>query len=425
MNRKKDALKPDARNRWLNLGLVALLTYLLVFTGMQIYLEGWCAACDYCAFLSAGQVINDGQIVDIYDLDTLESYQREVFTAANSMSPEFEVLGILYLPVFILPFSLFALLEFKTGLILWMGINIIGLILYLRFFIKKLFGHQPRFRLILILMLSLPVYQTIFYGQVNLLLVIAVGEFYRALKSDKFFLAGLWLGGLLIKPQLLILILPFLLIQRRFKALGGFAVAALGVGGASFALVGLEGLIRMKDAVLAAAAGGVSSNPMFMMNWRMLGIYLSSFTWPVLGEVFTIGLSLITALLTLFVFRKRMTTDDPRFTTALLAVMAATTLIAPHAHTHTAVILLPVLVASFLRKELPQKLFYFWAFFPMVVNFCLYLLGAAIKVDLLPTSLALLILVLYGTAMLISNLILLVWSLRWKREELVSPEDNS
>jgi len=184
--------KNKTPNRWLNLGLVALLTYLLVFTVMQIRLEGWCTACDYCAFLSAGRAINAGQFADIYNLDILESYQREIFTAANSMSPEFEVLGILYLPVFILPFRLFALLGIKTGLILWMGINLLGLVFYLRFFVKKLFGHRPGAQLLLVLMLSLPVYQTIFYGQVNLLLVIAIGEFIRALLSKKPFLAGIW-----------------------------------------------------------------------------------------------------------------------------------------------------------------------------------------------------------------------------------------
>jgi hypothetical protein len=260
------------------------------------------------------------------------------------------------------------------------------------------------------------VYQTIFYGQVNLLLVIAVGEFIRALLSKKPFLAGIWLAGLLIKPHLLILILPFLLIQRQFKALGGFTVAALGVGGASLALVGWEGLIQLKDAVLAAAVGGVSSNPMFMMNWRMLGIYLSSFMQPIVGDVFTIVLSGLTALFPLIVFRKKMTSDDPRLLTALLAVLAATTLIAPHAHTHTAVILLPLLVVLFLRGELPRKQLYFWAFFPTIVNFCLYLLGAAIKVDLMPNSFAFVVLVAYGTAMLIANLVILIWAIRESRK---------
>jgi hypothetical protein len=278
--------------------------------------------------------------------------------------------------------------------------------------VKKLFGHKPGAQLLLILMLSLPVYQTIFYGQVNLLLVIAVGEFVRALLSKKPFLAGIWLAGLLIKPHLLILILPFLLIQRQFKALGGFAVAALGVGGASLALVGWEGLILLKDAVLAAAAGGVSSNPMFMMNWRMLGIYLSSFTRPVVGDVFTIGLSILTALFPLIAFRRKMASDDPKYLTALLAVLAATTLIAPHAHIHTAVILLPLLVVLLLRGELPKKQLYFWAFFPTIVNFCLYLIGVAINMNWLPDNFVYVVMIFYGASMLFANLVILVWTLR-------------
>jgi hypothetical protein len=109
-----------------------------------------------------------------------------------------------------------------------------------------------------------------------------------------------------------------------------------------------------------------------------------------------------------------MASDDPKFLTALLAVLAATTLIAPHAHTHTAVILLPLLLVLFLRGALPKKQLYFWAFFPIIVNFCLYVLGAAIKVDLMPVSFGYVVLVAYGTAMLIANLVILVWALRKK-----------
>lgn len=408
--------------RWLNLGLVGIFTFLLVFIGMQFYLEGWCASCDYCAFLSAGQIINDGRFSDIYNLELLENYQREIFTAANSMTPEFDVLAILYLPIFILPFRFFALLGFKVGLFLSIAINILGFIFYLRFFVRKVFSNQSTVQLLLIILLSLPVFQTVFYGQPNLLLVVSLGEFIRALLSDKRIKAGLWLGALLIKPHLLLLLLPFLLLQRRFKVLRGFVVSALVVFGISMALVGVDGLIGLKDAVLQAAGGGVSSNPMFMMNWRMLGIYISTLTLPVVGEVFTIGLSILTAVIPLIVFRKKIEVGDPEFGVAFLAVMAATALIAPHVHIHTSVILLPFIMLSFLQGELAKSLLYFWSFFPTAINFLLYLIGAGIKSGLLPDSFAIVVLVAYGTSMLIANITLLAWAIRWRKEKTPLPE---
>lgn len=193
--------------------------------------------------------------------------------------------------------------------------------------------------------------------------------------------------------------------------MSGFAVSALVVFGISMALVGGDGIIGLKEAVFEAGRGGVSSNPMFMMNWRMLGIYISSLTLPVIGEVFTIGLSIITALIPLVVFRKKIETDDPEFGVAFLAVMAATALIAPHVHIHTAVILLPFIILLFLQGKMPNRLLYFWSFFPITINFLLYLMGAGIKAGLLPESFAFVVLVAYGTSMLIANITLLAWAL--------------
>ena len=59
----------------------------------------------------------------------------------------------------------------------------------------------------------MPVFLNFFFGQVNLWLLICAGEFFRAFLSAKPLKAGLFLGGWLLKPQLLILIIPFLLIQ--------------------------------------------------------------------------------------------------------------------------------------------------------------------------------------------------------------------
>ena len=71
------------------------------------------------------------------------------------------------------------------------------------------------------LLISLPVFLNLFTGQVNVWLVVCVGEFMRASISGREFRSGLWLGGLLLKPQALLLLAAGLLMRRRARILAG------------------------------------------------------------------------------------------------------------------------------------------------------------------------------------------------------------
>lgn len=110
------------------------------------------------------------------------------------------------------------------------------------------------------------------------------------------FRAGLWLGGLLLKPQTLILILPALLLQRSWKALIGFAAASLAVVGVSIGIGGSETMHSLTGLWLGSVSGIPTNNPQFMTNWRMIGIHMSPLIgpWAAWG-VALVGLS-ITAL---------------------------------------------------------------------------------------------------------------------------------
>ena len=99
-------------------------------------------------------------------------------------------------------------------------------------------------------MISLPVYFTIWEGQVNFWLAICVGEFIRLMLDDRPFIAGLWLGGWMLKPQLLPLITIFFLLHKFKKAFFGLTSSAFLSIVISFCLLGTRGVVNLLNILL-------------------------------------------------------------------------------------------------------------------------------------------------------------------------------
>jgi hypothetical protein len=140
---------------------------------------------------------------------------------------------------------------------------------------------------------------------------ICAGEIFRALIKSKSLKAGLWLGGWLFKPQLLILILPILLFKKRWKMLLGFFISLLFVFTISYGLIGKEGFLRLFDILVNSSQGGASSNPQGMMNWRMIGINLANYFNSNIRLGIIITGSLVTTIVTFLVFLKKSPEENP------------------------------------------------------------------------------------------------------------------
>jgi hypothetical protein len=156
----------------------------------------------------------------------------------------------------------------------------------------------------LMIFASLPVYLSIWGGQIDVWLAICVGEFMRALLSDKPFRAGLWLGGLLLKPQLLVLIGLVFVLQRSLRILAGLATCSAILVISSLALIGPSGMVQMLDLWLIYASGHTSSWIEGMTNWRMLGYHLSAILDPWVGWGIAAAGMLATLVIALFVWRR-------------------------------------------------------------------------------------------------------------------------
>jgi len=399
------------KENWINLLLVALATYYVISFAMPFVQGDWCRTIDYCGYYGAGLTMNGGSIADIYDTEVLGQFQFDVFDSLNGIERFTEVISMVYLPIFMVPFKFFSLFSFQISLLIWYLINIGGLILYLDYFFRQVDGSKPNLKILALMLLAYPVLLNFNYGQLNVFLVICAAEFIRSLFVHKPLRAGLWLGGWLLKPQLLIVVLLYLLIQKKFKTLLGFIISSILVFGASFLLVGWDGMLSLINLILDSAKGGAVSHYEYMMNWRMLSHYLSFFTSEIIGWIFLGVASLATIAAPLIVFRKEREVDSPEFWVGLLGVFAATTLVAYHAHLHTAMILIPILLFLFAKGWVDQRTIVLWVVVPYLGIALLYTIGMLILGNILPGYFGNVIEIGYGTGVLIANLILLLRSL--------------
>lgn len=354
--------------KWRNLLLTGLGAFFMVFT---IWLAAPHVECgriggDYCQYLSGGQVANVYGYAHIYDLQLPQEPQGgNLSPAANSAPAWFWPFP--YLPVFVLPFQLLSLLSPDIAFWTWTAANLAVLFLYLQSFLRRLDLQPAPNRLLLMIFVSLPVYMNLLTGQMNIWLVICIGEFMLSLLNRHSFRAGLWLGGLLLKPPLLLLIGLILLVRRSWQLLAGLAASSGALAIVCYLMVGPAGILQMLKLWFGAvnASGRVWVEG--MMNWRMLGVHLSNISSPWIGWGFAGAGALATLIVTFWVWRRPFDPSSPSFPVALLGILAATTMVTWHAHIHEAVILIPPLVYLYRTKALPEKVLDWWVFLPALM----------------------------------------------------------
>jgi len=212
-------------------------------------------------------------------------------------------------------------------------------------------------------MLSFPTFNNFSWAQIDVLFLICTGEIIRASVTKKYFATGFWTGFLLLKPQLIILILPLLLMERNFRLIKGFLVSSVFLFLFSFLLSGLQGMTEMVKMWLGYYPG---MYPEGMMNWRMVGLRLNILLQNNLGWLVT----LIGVVITLYYFsimvKKRPQFGSPEWVIVSMGVFAATCVVTWHSHVHMVIILIPFLIYGFLKRRLPIALFDLWILFPAI-----------------------------------------------------------
>ena len=239
-------------DKWQNLLLVALFFFYLSQFGFQYAKDGFLVGfgVDYLAFWSAGRIADDKGYAEIYDLENLRSIQNQVLETYHMVEKGIEsniqTFPAPILSFFIIPFQLLSRVNPKQSYWIWTGINLAVLIGYLFFFLRRTFPVNTPLssakQMLLLMLFSYPVFVSLTEGQVEVFLVVCMGEFIRYALDKKPLPSGVWLGGLVLKPQLLIIIIPVLIIQKNWKVLLGFFASSGLIIGSSFILSGPRGM---------------------------------------------------------------------------------------------------------------------------------------------------------------------------------------
>lgn len=372
---------------WLNLLLAALGLFYLAFgllylwTGRVVNHLG----VDFRTFRASAEIAWKYGFGSIYDPAKQDEFQRPWYDQHifGTGFDSYDYAPTYYLPAFVPLFLPLLLFDPRTSFYLWTGLNILLLVLYLWRFQKALRNHLD-WGILARMVLSVPVITSLLAGQVNVLLLVCMGEFILALIRGRDFRAGLWLAGLLLKWQVLILFLPGLLLGRRFRTLAGFVLVSLLILLLSVVLVGPDGLLTVGNLYLKASFGeNRTINPQLMMNWRSLATNLSLVLPASLAWVPAIIGMVVTVVAGLALWLRRPEASSPSFGFVLLGTYAATCATSWHMHIYTSLPLILPLLLLYSQRRVSWKTLYLWLYLPAALFPVLYALTSELAFNLI------------------------------------------
>ena len=388
-----------------------------------VFLRGY--GVDYLAFWSVGKIADEKGFAEIYDIENIRATQIQVLEDQGMLTKGGEAdispIPAPFFSFFVLPFQLLSRVEPKQSYWIWTGINLAVLIGYLIFFIRKtLPENTPSFfarRVFILMLLSFPVVVNLTEGQVEVFLMVCLGEFIRCAQNKNPLSSGLWLGGLLLKPQLLIMIIPILLIQRNWKVILGFFVSSGVIIGSSLILAGIEGMRSLIGLWFKYSEGIASNSPERMINWRMVAVNLnSSIGWAIA----ILGMAL-TTLAIIYLVRKNNVFGSSQWVMVMLGIFSATLAITWHSHFHMAAVLIPFLIYCYLTQMINKKAVLFWSVSTpailLIMNIGALFLYIFTEINI-PDFGA----ILLGASGFVSNLVILGSVLKYFREKTKTAE---
>lgn len=375
------------------------LLVLLAITAYKVNPKNLCAymGTDFRGYYTSVQIALERGFGAVYDPEIQGEYQSALaHPCAPDSLPPMERVAMPYLPLFVALFLPLRAISFTAGYLTWVTINLALLVFYLLRFSKAAGVSLSALRL-LQWVVCLPLLANLYLGQMNVLLLLCLGEFTLALLKDRRTRGGMWLAGLLIKPHTLILLLPGLLISRNWGVVRGFLAGALIVLGGSLAIGGLEGVRSSLDLALKFAGPLIRTAPT-MMNWRALALNLSEvipgrFAWATALA----GMALVGGVV-MVLWLRRSGRSGAGMVLLVFATYAGTLTIAWHSHFYLLAPLIPLLAYLDGKGILPLSVRSAWLLGPPLWYLLVYLADPSLAR------------ILFGLGMLALSLYLLAWA---------------
>src|SRR6185369_1312226 len=297
---------------------------------------------DYPAFHMAGKIALDGRLAELYDFDVQESYEQGM--------PRDGLLPFLYPPFVAAFYAPLAMLPYRAAYALFTLIafaSIAASLVLLRP-LSATIRRDPWLAGALVLAFY-PMFRAVLGGQNTALTLLILCGMWRLLHDGRDVAAGLLLGVLAYKPQLLVPVAGVVLLAGRFRVATGAAASAVVLFVASGFLAGWDWPQKWMQ-MLGDYAG---PDRRFNLHASIsLGQLTDLYGWER-------GWMVLSGLLSLWVAWVALAKGKRDLPAVLAIGMTASLLIAPHALYYDAGIALPAMMLVADRGR-PGEAAFFW-----------------------------------------------------------------
>jgi Glycosyltransferase family 87 len=291
---------------------------------------------DFVNFYVGASIVHRGEGAKLYQQDTQRAALRSVL-GRNSIQyflhPPFEAAAIAPL----------ASLSIERAFVVWTAINVAVLALLPLVLTPCIPLVARRPYLGWLGFFFLPVLIALTLGQDSILLLFVISLSYLLMHKKMDVAAGLVLALASIKFQYLMILIPLLLMSRKWRVVAGFGLGGAGLASVSAVVTGWRGLLNYFRFVhtIDVQEGPGAPNPALMVNVRGFlagtGSAPHSVVYAVAGTAVLLGLAVVCA-------RTASLTQKNGLVFAVYIVVALTA--APYAHfPDMTLLLLPVLLA--------------------------------------------------------------------------------
>lgn len=212
---------------------------------------------EFVYFYSMGRMFNQYPAARLYDYELQKKVCMEIRTAKGGQygpNPFPPFVGVLFRP--------FARLSFSAAYLLWVSISLCAYLAGLLLFMPCFFPDTTPLRSMIFCaaLCSMPFIWTLLGGQISMIGFFALALALREEHQDRPILSGLALSLCLYKPTLLILLLPMLVVTRRYKTLLGVAGGGIILGLFATAVEGIHVWPGYARLLLSFASGVVGNH---------------------------------------------------------------------------------------------------------------------------------------------------------------------
>lgn len=368
------------RQNWIDLLWAALFLILLGTIFRELQSGHLChqMGVDFRGYYASAQIAWKHGFTAVYNQDLQKEFQSTLIFRCPTPATETPLyVAMPYLPVFVVLFLPFAWIDFTASYFIWLSLQTGLFFLTLLRFTKALRVNMNVFPL-LQWGICLPLISNLYLGQINALLVWLFAEFVLAFIHNKTNRGGLWLSALLIKPHMLVLLIPGFVLRRNWPLLFGFLEGSAIIVLGSMILAGFQGLAAMLDTAFQFT-GSLIQTATGMMNFRSLALNLEMIipAW-ISWLVAALGVILILGLVMRSWLHQQVTASSEKI--LLIAItLVGTFVISWHSHFYMQMLLVPLLLYLDLKGILPQKARLAWLCAPPIIYIGAHFLGPAFE----------------------------------------------